>query len=248
MSRRNAGLAIYKGQPVGRGRLAGHRRSRRPRRVCERSSPSPAGASAAPAAAASTCCSGIAVCGKCGHTMGSATAVAAGVYVCKHVLVSPATWRASTSSLWGSSWAGCRPGRGRSADRREARRYQRAAGQGGRAAEPTGRGGRAVRRRRHHRVTAEDQHRETAAALAEVESKMLDANKSRVFDGVIGARTRGLCSTGCRWTASARVIDLLITVTILPTGRAGRGFDPASVRVEWRSSRWAGPRSTSRTS
>ena len=41
-----------------------------------------------------------------------------------------------------------------------------------------------------------------AAALAEVEAKMLDANKARVFDGVIGAATRALCGPRWRWTAN----------------------------------------------
>ena len=43
---------------------------------------------------------------------------------------------------------------------------------------------------------------------------MLDANKSRVFDGVIGAPTQVPCGTGCHWTEAA-MIDVLMTVTIV---------------------------------
>ena len=30
------------------------------------------------------------------------------------------------------------------------------------------------------------------------------------------------------------LIDVLMTVTIAPVGRAARGFDPASVRIDWK--------------
>ncbi len=73
-----------------------------------------------------------------------------------------------------------------------------------------------------------------AAQLAEVESKMLDANKSRVFDGVIGPRTRGAVWAGLSLDRRRALIDMLMTVTIAPVGRAGRGFDPASVEIVWR--------------
>ncbi len=43
-----------------------------------------------------------------------------------------------------------------------------------------------------------------SAALTEIESKMLDANRTRVFDGVIGAPNPRWCSMGCRWTVGAR--------------------------------------------
>jgi site-specific DNA recombinase len=34
--------------------------------------------------------------------------------------------------------------------------------------------------------------------------------------------------------ARRRVVDALMTVTILPVGRGGRAFDPRSIRIEWR--------------
>ena len=59
-----------------------------------------------------------------------------------------------------------------------------------------------------------------AAQLAEVESKMLDANKSRVFDGVIGAADPGAVWDGLPLDRKRAVIDVLMTITIAPVGRA----------------------------
>ena len=73
-----------------------------------------------------------------------------------------------------------------------------------------------------------------AAQLAEVESKMLDANKTRVFDGVIGAADPRAVWDGLTLDRKRAVIDVLMTITIEPVGRAARGFDPESVRIEWR--------------
>jgi site-specific DNA recombinase len=44
---------------------------------------------------------------------------------------------------------------------------------------------------------------------------------------------------GAAWDALSlakrrAVVDVLITVTILPTGRGGRAFKPESVRIEWK--------------
>ncbi|HEX7461240.1 MAG TPA: hypothetical protein VF317_03615 [Dermatophilaceae bacterium] len=44
---------------------------------------------------------------------------------------------------------------------------------------------------------------------------------------------------GAAWDALSlakrrAVVDVLITVTILPTGRGGRAFRPESVRIEWK--------------
>jgi DNA invertase Pin-like site-specific DNA recombinase len=73
-----------------------------------------------------------------------------------------------------------------------------------------------------------------SAALAEVESQMLDANKSRVFDGVIGAADPGRVFDGLSLDRRRALVDVLLTVTIAPIGRRGRGFDPESVQVNWR--------------
>ena len=73
-----------------------------------------------------------------------------------------------------------------------------------------------------------------SAELAEVESKMLDANKTRVFDGVIGAADPGAVWDGLPLDRKRALIDVLMTVTIAPVGRAGRGFDPESVDIAWR--------------
>jgi hypothetical protein len=63
---------------------------------------------------------------------------------------------------------------------------------------------------------------------------MLDANKSRVFDGVIGAADPGAVWAGLPLDRRRALIDILMTVTIAPIGRVGRGFDPASVEIVWR--------------
>ena len=63
---------------------------------------------------------------------------------------------------------------------------------------------------------------------------MLDANKSRVFDGVIGAADPGAVWAGLSLDRRRALIDVLMTVTIAPVGRAARGFDPASVRIDWK--------------
>ena len=70
-----------------------------------------------------------------------------------------------------------------------------------------------------------------AASLAEVESKMVDANKTRVFDGLIGAPDPRVRFDGLPLDRQRAIVDALMTVTILPT-RPGRYFDPTSVRVE----------------
>ena len=60
---------------------------------------------------------------------------------------------------------------------------------------------------------------------------MLDAHKTRVFDGVIGAADPGVVWDGLPLDRRRALIDVLLAMTIMPT-RQGSVFDPASVRVE----------------
>jgi site-specific DNA recombinase len=69
------------------------------------------------------------------------------------------------------------------------------------------------------------------ANLADVESRMVASSRAPVLAGLAGAP-----DVAKRWEAlpldrRRAVVDALMTVTILPTGR-GRGFDPASVAFE----------------
>ena len=70
--------------------------------------------------------------------------------------------------------------------------------------------------------------------LAEVEAKMLDTDKARVFDGVISTADPAAVFDGLTLDRKRAVIDVLLTVTVLPVGKSGRGFNPESVRIEWR--------------
>ena len=71
-----------------------------------------------------------------------------------------------------------------------------------------------------------------AAQLSEIESKMLDANRTRVFDGVIGAPNPRVRFDGLSLDRRRAIVDALMTVTIVPT-RRGQHFDPEAVHIEW---------------
>jgi site-specific DNA recombinase len=67
--------------------------------------------------------------------------------------------------------------------------------------------------------------------LGEVEARMTASSRAPVLAGLAGA-----ADVAAKWAAlpldrRRAVVDALMTVTILPTGR-GRGFDRDSVRVE----------------
>ena len=63
---------------------------------------------------------------------------------------------------------------------------------------------------------------------------MLDAHKTRVFDGVIGTADPRATWDGLSLDRRRALIDVLMTVTIAPVGRAAVGFDPDSVRIDWK--------------
>lgn len=71
-----------------------------------------------------------------------------------------------------------------------------------------------------------------AQQLTEVESAMFDSQRTRVLEGLIGA-PRAVFD-GSSLDRKRAVIDLLMTVTILPAGRYGRGFDPNFVQINWK--------------
>ena len=73
-----------------------------------------------------------------------------------------------------------------------------------------------------------------SASLAEVEATMLDAHKARVFDGVIGTRDPAAVFDGLSLDRRRAMIDVLMIIIIAPVGRAAREFDPASMRIDWK--------------
>lgn len=73
------------------------------------------------------------------------------------------------------------------------------------------------------------------ATLAAVESRMTDAHRARVFDGVTGTSAAGAFDE-LPLDRRRAIIDALMTVTIRPAGR-GRGFSPETISIEWRTDR-----------
>jgi site-specific DNA recombinase len=69
------------------------------------------------------------------------------------------------------------------------------------------------------------------ARLGDVESRMAVSSRAPVLAGLAGARDAGKLWEALPLDRRRAVVDALISVTILPAGR-GRGFDPASVRVD----------------
>ena len=235
MSYRNAGLAVYQGEPVGEGNwpaivdrdvLDGVRAilTEDGRRIGGTST------------GRKHLLSGIALCGNCSKTMGSAKSVAGRlVYVCKHcfgvtrdmthldgyireVVVGRLSAPDAIDLLITEKRDDINELRDRAAALR-ARQDEAAALFADGA------------------ITASQLKISTAklsAELATVESKMFNANQTRVFDGVIG--TVDPCAVYDRLPLDRKraIIDAMIVITVLPIGR-GRGFDPTSVDINWKS-------------
>lgn len=72
------------------------------------------------------------------------------------------------------------------------------------------------------------------AKLAEAESKLLDANTSRVLDGLVGVPDAARRFAALPLDRQRAVIDTLCTVTILPSTKPGGQFDPTLITVEWK--------------
>ena len=70
--------------------------------------------------------------------------------------------------------------------------------------------------------------------LAQAESEMLSANRARIFDGIIGVSDVAERFAALPLDRRRAIIDALLTVTVMPTGR-GHRFDPATVKTEWKS-------------
>jgi DNA invertase Pin-like site-specific DNA recombinase len=96
------------------------------------------------------------------------------------------------------------------------------------------------------RVSAEDPQGISPATLARMEAKylpLIEDARRRSVPAHVPAVVRDLAGAGdvrVRWgqlslVQQRAVIRHLMTVTILPTTRGGRRFEPSHVRIEWRS-------------
>ena len=71
--------------------------------------------------------------------------------------------------------------------------------------------------------------------LAEAEEAMQSTTRAPVLADLVTADDVRATWDGLGLDRRRAVVDTLITVTILPTTRKGPGFDPESVRIDWRS-------------
>ncbi len=72
------------------------------------------------------------------------------------------------------------------------------------------------------------------ARLAGIESRMGDANASRVFQGLIGAADPRAVFDASTLDRRRAVVEALMTVTVHPIGRGG-AFDPSKVAIKFKS-------------
>lgn len=69
--------------------------------------------------------------------------------------------------------------------------------------------------------------------LAAVESQMFNANTHRLFDGVIGAADVRAAFDSLPLDRRRAIVDALVTITVLPIGKGG-AFDPSKIRIDWK--------------
>ena len=69
--------------------------------------------------------------------------------------------------------------------------------------------------------------------LAEIEAQLHAAIVDSPVKPLIGAEDIQAVWDGLPLSHQRLIIDLLVSVTILPAGRRGRGFDPATVDIRW---------------
>lgn len=73
-----------------------------------------------------------------------------------------------------------------------------------------------------------------AARLAEVEAVMAHAHRAPVLADLVKADDAAAAWEGLMLDRKRAVVDLLMSVTILPAGPGRRVFDPATVHIEWK--------------
>jgi hypothetical protein len=70
--------------------------------------------------------------------------------------------------------------------------------------------------------------------LSEVEARMTAANGTTPLAGLAGRRDAAKRWADLDLGHKRAVLGALMTVTVLPAIRRGRGFDPATVRIDWK--------------
>jgi site-specific DNA recombinase len=72
------------------------------------------------------------------------------------------------------------------------------------------------------------------AELADIEARLHEPDRAAVLVGIVNADDPAKVWNRLDLDRRRAVIDVLMTVTLAPTGRGTRTFDPESVRIEWR--------------
>lgn len=73
--------------------------------------------------------------------------------------------------------------------------------------------------------------------LTEVEGQMADRSRTTALSGLLEADDPATVWERLNWAQRRAVVDVLMTVTILPAGKGNaRVFDPTTVRIDWRQS------------
>lgn len=72
--------------------------------------------------------------------------------------------------------------------------------------------------------------------LATVEATLANGAKGSVLSGIVGAKDPVKAWKSAPIDRRRAIVKALLTVTVLPSGKRGNGFDPELVRVAWRSS------------
>jgi len=73
-----------------------------------------------------------------------------------------------------------------------------------------------------------------ATVAADIERRQAETTRAPVLADLVTASDLGAAWDALSLAKRRAVVDVLITVTILPTGRGGRAFKPESVRIEWK--------------
>ena len=71
--------------------------------------------------------------------------------------------------------------------------------------------------------------------LAAIDATLIDAQRTHVFDGTIGADDVGAAFDALDLDRRRAIVDTLVSIAVDPTGRrGGRTFDPNSVTLAWK--------------
>jgi len=71
------------------------------------------------------------------------------------------------------------------------------------------------------------------ARLADIRSRMTDANRARAFDGLVGAEDVEKVWDGLSLERKRAVLAALFVITVKPVGRGQNRFSPEQLQVDW---------------